>query len=333
LENLPVEKPKVFLTRTIAEPAMQQLYLAVDLEVWKGENPPPHDVILARAAQVDGLITLLTDPIDQPVLEALAKKGKVISQMSVGFDNIDIASATRLGLPIGHTPGVLTETTADFAWALIMAGSRRVVEADQEVHRGIWRHWGPGILLGLELTGATLGIIGFGRIGQAVARRAAGFNMRVLYYNPHRREELEKSLGVTYVPMDDLLAQSDIVTIHSYLSKETHHLFGRANFEKMKADAILVNTARGQIVDPQDLLWALENKKIGAAALDVFEPEPIPAGHPLLSMPNVIVTPHIASATTQTRVRMATMAVENLQAGLKGERLPYCANPQVYTKS
>ncbi len=327
-----MDKPKVFLTRCIAEPAMQQLYQAVDLEVWEDENPPSHAAILARAAEVDGLMTLLTDPIDRPVLEALAKKGKVISQMSVGFDNIDIATATRLKIPVGHTPGVLTETTADFAWALIMAASRRVVEADQEVHRGIWRHWGPGILLGLELTGATLGIIGFGRIGQAVARRAAGFNMRVLYYNPHRRPELEKSLGVTYTPLDDLLAQSDIVTLHSYLSDETRHLFGRANFEKMKPSAILINTARGQMVDPQDLLWALENKKLGAAALDVFDPEPIPAGHPLLRMPNVIVTPHIASATTQTRIRMAIMAVENLQAGLKGERLPYCANPQVYAK-
>ena len=325
-----MDKPKVFLTRAIAEPAMQQLNQAVDLEVWEGEKPPSHDAILARAAQLDGLITLLTDPIDRPVLEALANKGKVISQMAVGFDNIDMATATRLKIPVGHTPGVLTETTADFAWALIMAASRRVVEADQEVHRGIWRHWGPGILLGLELTGATLGIIGFGRIGQAVARRAAGFNMRVLYYNPHRRPELEASLGVTYAPLDDLLAQSDIVTLHSYLSDETRHLFGRANFEKMKPTAILVNTARGQMIDPQDLLWAIVNKKIGAAALDVFDPEPIPAGHALLRMPNVIVTPHIASAGTQTRIRMAFMAVENLQAGLKGERLPYCANPQVY---
>jgi glyoxylate reductase len=326
-----MQKPKVFLTRKIAEPAMQQLYQAVDLDVWEGENPPSHEVILAKASQLDGLITLLTDPIDQPVLEALAKKGKVISQMSVGFDNIDIAAATHLGIPVGHTPGVLTETTADFAWALIMAASRRVVEADQEVHHGIWRHWGPGILLGLELAGATLGIIGFGRIGQAVARRAMGFNMHALYYNPHPHPELEKSLGVTYASLDDLLAQSDIVTIHAYLSKETRHLFGRDNFEKMKPTAILINTARGQIVNPQDLLWALEEKKIGAAALDVFDPEPIPAGHPLLRLPNVIITPHIASATTQTRDRMAIMAVENLQAGLKGERLPYCANPQVYT--
>ncbi len=325
-----MDKPKVFLTRCIADPAMQQLYQSVDLEVWEGEKPPSHDAILARAAQLDGLITLLTDPIDRPVLEALANKGKVISQMAVGFDNIDMATATRLKIPVGHTPGVLTETTADFAWALIMAASRRVVEADQEVHRGVWRHWGPEILLGLELTGATLGIIGLGRIGQAVARRAAGFNMRVLYFNPHRRPELEESLGVTYAPLDDLLAQSDIVTLHSYLSDETRHLFGRANLEKMKSTAILVNTARGQMIDPQDLLWAVVNKKIAAAALDVFDPEPIPAGHALLHMPNVIVTPHIASAGTQTRIRMALMAVENLQAGLKGERLPNCANPQVY---
>ena len=326
------EKPKVFLTRTIAEAAMQQLSQEVDLEVWEGENPPPHEILLARAAQLDGILTLLTDPIDLPVLEAFAKKGKVISQMSVGFDNIDIVSATRLGIPVGHTPGVLTETTADFAWALIMAASRRIVEANQEVHRGIWRHWGPDILLGLELTGATLGIIGLGRIGQAVARRASGFNMRVLYHNPTRRPDLEKSLGVKFAELDDLLARSDIVTIHAYLSKDTRHLFGRENFVKMKPQAILINTARGQIVNPEDLLWALQEKKIGAAGLDVFDPEPIPVNHPLLNMPNVIITPHIASATTQTRVRMAFMAVENLLAGLHGERLPYCANPQVYTK-
>ena len=327
-----MDKPRVFLTRCIADPAMQRLYQMADLDVWEAENPPSHDVILAKAGQLDGMLTLLTDPIDRPVLEALSKRGKVISQMAVGFDNIDIAAATALGIAVGHTPGVLTETTADFAWALIMAASRRVVEADHEVHQGIWRHWGPNILLGLDLSEATLGILGFGRIGQAVARRASGFNMRVLYYDHHAHPDLEKSLGVKYASLDDLLAQADIVTIHTYLSKETHHLFGRQNFEKMKPTAILVNTARGQIVDPQDLVWALQEKKIGAAALDVFEPEPIPVEHPLLRMPNVIVTPHIASAATQTRIRMAMMAVDNLRAGLQGERLPYCANPQVYTK-
>ncbi len=325
-------RPKVFLTRMIAEPAMQQLYQAFEIDVWEGENPPPHEVILAKASHLDGILTLLTDQIDRPVIEKLAKNGKVISQMSVGFDNIDIATATRLGIPVGHTPGVLTETTADFTWALIMAASRRVIEADQEVHRGIWRHWGPGILLGLELMGATLGIIGFGRIGQAVAKRATGFNIRVLYHDFNHHPDLEKSLGVSYVSLEDLLAQSDIVTIHTYLSKETFHFFGREKFEKMKPTAILINTARGQIINPGDLLWALQEKKIGVAALDVFEPEPIPVDHPLLRLPNVIITPHIASATTKTRIRMALMACENLQAGLKGEPLPYCANPQVYTK-
>ena len=327
-----MDKPKVFLTRCIAEPALQRLNQTVDLDIWEDENPPSHEVILSKAPQLDGMITLLTDPIDRPVLEALSKKGKVISQMAVGFDNIDINAATMLGIPVGHTPGVLTETTADFAWALIMAASRRVVEADHEVHQGIWRHWGPDILLGLELTGATLGIIGFGRIGQAVARRAVGFNMHVLYYDHSHHLDLEKSLGVSYASLDELLAQSDIVTLHTYLSKETRHLFGRENFSRMKPGAILINTARGQMVNPDDLLWALEQKKIGAAALDVFDPEPIPANHPLLRLPNVIVTPHIASAGTQTRIRMALMAVENLQAGLKGEKLPYCANPQVYTQ-
>ncbi len=319
----------VFVTRKIAPRALERLRAAVDLEVWQREEPPPLDVLLEKTQRLDGLLTLLTDPINAQVIEA-GPDLKVISQMAVGFDNIDVAAATRRGIPVGHTPGVLTETTADFTWALLMAAARRVAEADAEVRRGIWKPWGPDILTGPDVYGATLGIIGFGRIGQALARRAKGFDMTVLYHDPKRVPEMEEPLGVTWVDLDELLVRSDFVSLHTYLSPETHHLIDRAAFEKMKPSAVLINTSRGPVVDPDALLWALREKKIAAAAVDVFEPEPIPAGHPLLSLPNVIVTPHIASASIQTRARMAEIAVDNLLAGLQGERLPFCANPEVY---
>ncbi len=324
-----MSEANVFATRIIAEAALKRLRSLVNLEVWEQDQPPPHKVLVDKAAHCDGLLTLLTDPIDVEVIDA-APELKVISQMAVGFDNIDLQAATRRGIPVGHTPGVLTETTADFTWVLLMAAARRVVEAAREVHQGIWKPWGPDILTGPDVYGATLGIIGFGRIGQALARRAKGFNMRVLYNDPKHVTEMEEPLGVTWVELGELLERSDFISLHTYLSPETHHLIDQAAFEKMKPSAILVNTSRGSVVDPDALVWALREKKIAAVAVDVFEPEPIPAGHPLLSLPNAIVTPHIASASIQTRQRMAEIAVDNLLAGLRGERLPFCANPQAY---
>ncbi|GIV66233.1 MAG: D-glycerate dehydrogenase [Bellilinea sp.] len=324
-----MNKPFVWLTRQIFEPAIQKISEVAEVEIWPGENPPPSDVILEKVQQAEGLLTMLTDPITASVIEN-APRLKVISQMAVGFDNIDVDAATRRGIPVGHTPGVLTETTADFAWALLMAAARRVVEANREVHQGIWRAWGPNVLTGVDVHGATLGIIGFGRIGQAVARRARGFSMKVLYNDPQRDEQAEKTLNVEYKDLDTLLQESDFISLHTYYTPQLHHLINRQRFEQMKEGAIFINTARGGLVDHQALQWALESKKLAAAALDVFDPEPIPAGHPLLQLPNLIITPHIASASTFTRQKMAFIAAENLIAGLGGEKLTFCANPQVY---
>ncbi|GAP11042.1 lactate dehydrogenase [Bellilinea caldifistulae] len=324
-----MNKPAVWLTRRIYEPAVQKISTVAQVEIWPAEYPPPPEVILEKVQGLDGLLTMLTDPITAAVIEN-APHLKVISQMAVGFDNIDIQAATRHGIPVGHTPGVLTETTADFAWALLMAAARRVVEADREVHQGIWRAWGPDVLTGMDVHGATLGIIGFGRIGKAVARRALGFSMKVLYNDPKRDEQAEKDFRVEYRNLDDLLQESDFISLHTYYTPQLHHLINRQRFEQMKDGAILINTARGGLVDYQALYWALESKKLAAAALDVFDPEPIPPGHPLLHFPNLIITPHIASASTRTRQNMALIAAENLIAGLRGEKLTYCANPQVY---
>ncbi|MEW6179576.1 MAG: D-glycerate dehydrogenase [Chloroflexota bacterium] len=324
-----MNKPKVWLTRSIYQPALQKLSEVAQVEVWPAENPPPPEIIFERAAEMDGLLTMLTDPITAQIIDHAAHL-KVISQMAVGFDNIDIQAATRRGIPVGHTPGVLTETTADFAWALLMAAARRVVEADREVHQGIWRPWGPNVLTGVDVFGATLGIIGFGRIGKAVARRAQGFSMKVLYNDPQRDEQAEKEWKVEYRDLDSLLSEADFISLHTYYTPQLRHLMNRERFARMKNGAIFINTARGALVDHDALLWAVETGKITAAALDVFDPEPIPANHPLLKHPNVIITPHIASASTSTRQKMAFIAVENLIAGLRGQRLPHCANPQVY---
>ncbi len=324
-----MNKPLVWLTRSIYEPALQKINEIADVEVWPAENPPPPDVILDKVQRVDGLLTMLTDPISATVIES-APRLKVISQMAVGFDNIDINAATRCGIPVGHTPGVLTETTADFAWALLMAAARRVVEADHEVHQGIWRAWGPNVLTGVDVHGATLGIIGFGRIGKAIARRAVGFSMKVLYNDPKRDPTAEQELGVEYRDLDELLRESDFISLHTYYTPNLHHFINRQRFAQMKDGAIFINTARGGLVDHNALQWALETKKLAAAALDVFDPEPIPSNHPLLKFPNLIITPHIASASARTRQKMAFIAADNLIAGLRGERIPYCANPQVY---
>lgn len=324
-----MNKPRIWLTRSIFEPALKKLSDYAEVEIWPAENPPPPDVILEKVQEIEGLLTMLTDPITANVINH-APRLKVISQMAVGFDNIDIEAATRRSIPVGHTPGVLTETTADFAWALLMAAARRVVEADREVHQGVWRPWGPNVLTGVDVYGATLGIIGFGRIGKALARRAVGFSMKVLYNDPERDEQAEKELGVEYRDLDTLFQESDFISLHTYYTPQLHHLINRQRFARMKDGSIFINTARGGLVDHQALQWALESKKLAAAALDVFDPEPIPPDHPLLKFPNLIITPHIASASTHTRQKMAMIAVDNLIAGLRGERLAFCANPQVY---
>lgn len=324
---------RVFITRAIFPPAVEELKAKFDVEIWPESTPPTVDVLIEKANSIDGLLTLLSDPINSVVIKTGAGHHlKVISQMAVGFDNIDIKTATENNIPVGHTPGVLTETTADFAWSLLMAAARRVVEAHNEIQSGVWRPWGPDVLCGADIFGATIGLIGFGRIGQAMARRARGFNMRVLYTQRHRDLSAEEQLGAEYVSMDELLGLSDFVTLHAYLTPEARGMIGAEQFELMKPGAIFINTARGAMVDHDALYQALLSGHIASAALDVFDPEPIPMTHPILRLPQVVITPHIASASTKTRQRMAFMAAENLMAGLEGKRLPYCANPQVYEK-
>ncbi|MGE5138705.1 MAG: 2-hydroxyacid dehydrogenase [Rudaea sp.] len=322
-------KPKVLVTRIIPDEGLNLVREKTEMDLWEGDLPPPHEVLLERLKDKQGVVSLLTDRMDAALMDANPQL-KVISNMAVGFDNIDIPAATQRGIPIGNTPGVLTDTTADFAFTLLMAAARRVVEGVDYVRAGKWKTWGPKLLMGQDVHGATLGIVGFGRIGQGMARRASGFDMRVIYYDVYRRPDLEASMGVTYADMDTLLRESDFVTIHTDLNPETRHMFNADAFHKMKRNAILINTSRGPVVDPQALSDALKAGEILAAALDVTEPEPIPTDSRLLSLPNCLIVPHIASASVTTRGKMAEMAARNLLAGLAGERLPTCVNPQVY---
>ena len=323
-----MSKPKVFVTRIIPEKGLSQVQQFCDVDLWTDELPPSRAVMLERVRGVDGLLCLLTDRVDAELLDAAGPQLKVVSNHAVGFDNIVVPDATARGIPVGNTPGILTDATADFAFALLMAAGRRVVEGERYVRAGKWKTWGPSLLLGADFVGATLGIVGFGRIGKAMARRASGFDMRVIYFDPLTPPD--PALNAQSVDMETLLAESDFVSLHTPLLPETHHLMNAETFAKMKPNAILVNTSRGQIVDPQALYEALKSGQIAAAALDVTEPEPIPMDSPLLELENLIVVPHIASASTTTRDKMSLMAAANLIAGLKGERLPTCINPEVY---
>ena len=263
-------------------------------------------------------------------MDAAGGSLRVISQMAVGFDNIDIVAATERGIPVGNTPGVLTDTTVDFAFALLMAAARRIVEGERYVKDGNWVTWEPTLLMGQDVHDATLGLVGLGRIGQGMARRARGFGMRVIYSDPTADEAEGKELEAEAYELDDLLAESDFVSLHVPLTPETTHLMGKREFELMKPSAILINTARGPAVDPSALYQALKEGEIAYAALDVTEPEPISVDDPLLTLDNCLIVPHIASSSLATRSRMATMAAENLEAGLNGAELPHCVNPEVY---
>ncbi len=321
---------KVFVTRPIPQSALGRLRREATVEVWPGPQPPPYQELRRHVAPCDGLLCLLTDRVDAELI-ASAPRLRVISQMAVGYDNIDVAAATARGIPVGHTPGVLTEATADLTWALILATARRVLDGVRFIEAGRWTTWDPMGLLGLELHGATLGIVGLGRIGAAVARRAAGFGMRLLYTGPREKPAVAAGVGATYADFETLLRESDVVSIHCPLTPATRHLFDARAFALMKPGAILINTARGGIVDHKALLDAVRDGHLGGAGLDVTEPEPLPADHPLMAQERVLITPHIGSATVRTRTRMAEMAVANLLAGLRGEPLPHCVNPEVYT--
>jgi len=320
-------KPRVYVTRQVPDAGLDMVLAACDAEVWEGELPVPRDVLLDKVRDVEGLYCLLTETVDAELLDA-APKLRVVSNYAVGYNNIDVAACTARGIPVGNTPGVLTDTTADFAFALLMAAARRIAEASRYVLDGKWQTWGPKLLLGVDVYGATLGIVGFGRIGQAMARRARGFDMRVLCYDPYLAS-VDPDVA-ELVALDDLLAESDFVSVHVPLTEQTHHLIGAAEMAKMKSTAVLINTSRGPVVDPDALWQALESEVIAAAALDVTEPEPIPADHPLLDHPNCLITPHIASASVATRDKMAVIAAENLLAALAGRPLPHCVNVEVY---
>jgi glyoxylate reductase len=321
-------KPKVYVNRLIPEEALKKLAQSCDCRIWEGELAVPRDVLLKEVPEIDALLSLLTDKIDAPIMDA-APKLRVISNMAVGFDNIDVREATKRKIVVCNTPGVLTETTADFAFALLLAAARRVAEGERNVKEGKWKTWGPMIMLGHDVHHATLGIVGLGRIGAEVAKRAKGFDMKILYHDSVRRPELEKALGVEFRDLRSLLGESDFVTVHTPLLPETYHLIGEEQFKIMKKTAIVVNTARGPIVDPKALYRALRDHQIAYAALDVTEPEPIPLNDPLLTLSNILIVPHIASASVATRTKMALMAVDNLLAALKGERPQHIVNPEV----
>jgi glyoxylate reductase len=320
------ERPRVFATRVLPGGALDGLARRVALEVWPERRAPAE--LAAGARDADGLLCLLTDRVDAALIASCARL-RVVSSVSVGVDHVDLVAATARGIPVGNTPGVLTETTADLAFALLLAAARRVAEGDRMVRAGAWvpeRVWEPDMLLGRDVHGMTLGLVGLGAIGQAMARRAAGFGMRVLGWSRTPRDVP----GVEQTSLDALLAEADAVSVHVALVPETRGLIDAAAIARMKRGAVLVNTARGGIVDEAALAAALREGRLAAAGLDVFAREPLDPASPLLALPNVVLTPHVGSASEATRARMASLAVRNLEAALAGERMPHCANPAVY---
>ena len=316
---------RCFVTRRLPGPALGRLRAAHHVDVWPERLPPPYEQLLARAADADGLLTLLTDRVDASLIDH-SPRLRAISNYAVGYDNVDLEAATARGIPVGNTPDVLTDATADLTFALLLAAARRLPEAIAAVGDGDWLTWEPGLYLGAEVFGATLGIVGFGRIGQAVARRASGFDMTVLHTGSGSGTGGESGSESGPASLESLLERSDFVSLHCPLTPETYHLIDDRALARMKPSAILVNTARGPIVDHDALRRALIAGEIAGAALDVTDPEPLPAGDPLLEAPNLIVVPHIGSATRAARERMADLAVDNLLAGLDGRPMPHQVN-------
>jgi lactate dehydrogenase-like 2-hydroxyacid dehydrogenase len=315
-------RAKVFVSRIIPEAGLGLVRAACDVDIWQDALPPPYEELKAKVFGVDGILSTLNDQIDEELIIAAGTSLKVISQMSVGVDNIDVNAAHRRGIKVGNTPGVLTDATADITLALLLAAARRIVEGVEYIKSGQWRTWEPMGLLGGDLSGATLGIIGLGRIGRAVVRRASGFGMRIIAHSPRCPAEEAAALGVALVSLEQVLREADYLSIHVPLKPDTRHLIDRGRLALMKKSAILINTARGAIVDQRALYEAVKSGQIAGAALDVTDPEPIPLNDPLLTLPNVIVVPHIGSASHRTRDKMAAMAAENLLAGLAGQNLP-----------
>jgi glyoxylate reductase len=324
-------KPKVLSTHELFPDARKILDAACDVEYWTDAERPSRDEFLRRVKDREGLVCLLTEKINEDMLRA-APKLRIAANVAVGFDNIDLEACTKRGVVATNTPGVLDETTADFAWTLLMAVARRLGEGEQLARSGNWKGWNLGQLCGADVWGKTLGIVGFGRIGRAVARRASGFQMKVLYTDAMRApEEAEKSVNAEFRDINALLAESDFISVHVPLLPETRGLFDGPKFYRMKPSAFLINTSRGPVVDEAALVAALENKKIAGAALDVYENEPFI--HPGLKRPNVVLAPHLASASIETRTKMAVMAANNVVALFKGQMPPNMLNPTVLKKS
>ncbi len=324
-----MSKPKVFVTRQIPEKGFELIKEFCDVDLWSGDMPPSREELLLRARGMDGILSLLTDKIDSEVMDTAGSQLKVISNFAVGFDNIDVLAATARKIPVGNTPDVLTDATADFAFTLMMSAGRRILEGDRYVRAGNWKTWQPMLLLGIEMKGTTLGLVGFGRIGKAMARRAIGFDMRVIYYDPLENRS-DSDTQAASVDLETLLDESDFISLHTPLTPDTHQLINAEAFSKMKPNAVLVNTSRGPVVDLDALYNALKEKRIFAAGLDVTDPEPLPLDHPLFTLENVLVMPHIASASKSARDKMSWIAAKNLIAGLEGRHLPNCVNPHVY---
>ena len=321
---------KIFITRRLPEEGLR-LLKEHELEIYEGDAPPSKEEIIEGVKDKDVLICLLTDKIDAEVMDS-APNLKIIANYAVGIDNIDVEEATKRGILVTNTPGVLTETVADLAWALLMAIARRIVEGDKFMREGKFKGWAPLLMLGSDVYGKTIGIIGAGRIGSAVARRAKGFNMRILYYSRKRNEKLEEECNAKYVDLETLLKEADFVSLHTPLTEETYHMIGEKELKMMKPTAYLINTARGKCVDEDALVKALKEGWIKGAALDVFENEP--AIHPeLKKLDNVVLTPHIGSASYETRSKMAVMVAKNVIAALEGKLPPNCVNPEAYGKS
>ena len=323
-------KPRVYVTRQIFPDALDLIEKTAELELWPDEEPPSPEQLREAMADVEGAIINVMDRIDAPLLDA-APKLRVLSQVAAGLDNIDIPEATKREILVGYTPGVLAKSTADLAFALLLAVARRVVESDKWVREGNWKiSHHPMFWLGSEVNGSTLGILGLGGIGLETAKRGLGFEMKIIYHSRTRKPELEAEYGFKYATLNRVLAQSDFLSIHVPLTPETNRFIGEKQLKKMKSTAILINLSRGPVVDTDALYKALTEGWIAGAGLDVFDPEPVPADHPLLGLDNVVVLPHIGSASNRSRRDMHLLAARNLVAGLKGERLEQCANPEVY---
>lgn len=317
----------VVVTRRLPQEAIEPLRSIANVRHWDNDEPIPRDTLLGWIEGTDGLYCLLTETIDEELLDAAGEQLRVVATMSVGYDHVDVEACASRGIAVGNTPGVLTETTAELALGLLLAVSRRIPEAAQAVQSGEWSSWKPMWMTGLDLFGSTVGIVGLGRIGSAFGQMIQGFNCQILYTGPSPKPDAADPIGAQYVPMDELLAESDFISLHAPLTDETHHLFAQNEFARMKPSAIFINTSRGGLVDQDALYHALTDGEIRAAGLDVTDPEPLSPDHPLLTLSNCLVLPHVGSATVATRTKMALMTTNNLIAGLDQRPLPNPVHP------